>query len=203
MMSDSLWGWLSSCSPFSWGAQLQYISPCLVCLPAPSLTGDRAALAAPGGHLHFFHFFHQENGIFPSWECWTHLLCPWAQTEQKAMGRKAASLGTSHTSFATSCKLLLCMVGTLLGAGGERSPCARAMATKVFGPVLVFPSPWCGLWWGYAGFLTFLTTLDVVPWRSLSMGRSGLLHRACLYLEGRRANKLCCYKAMPVNFSSL
>lgn len=42
--------------------------------------------------------------------------------------------------------------------------------------------------------------LDLSLW--LSMDRSGPLHRACLYLQASRANKLCWYKATPVNFSS-
>lgn len=123
--------------------------PVTVYLPMPSVcpsTVPDKAQSSTGCTwripLHFSHFFHQKNSIFPIRECWSHLLYPWAQTEQKAMGSKAAGLGTSHTSFATSCKLLLCVPGTVPGAGGERNPHARDMATEV----LVFLSPWCGMW---------------------------------------------------------
>lgn len=147
VIPDSLRGWQSSCSPFSWGEQVVVYLP--TAGASPSTAPDRGQSSAGctwRTPLHFSHFFHQENGIFPTQVCWSHLLYPWAQTEQKARGHKAAGLGTSHTSFATSCKLLLCVPGIVLGVGGERSPHTRDVATEVLGPVLVFPSPWCGLW---------------------------------------------------------
>lgn len=51
VISDRLRGWLSSCSPFWWSDWWQFICLRPVCLPALSLTGDRAAPATPGGHF--------------------------------------------------------------------------------------------------------------------------------------------------------
>lgn len=48
--------------------------------------------------------------------------------------------------------------------------------------------------------ISLYSLLDLSLW--LSVDRSRLLHRACLYLQASRANKLCWYKATPVNFSS-
>lgn len=90
------------------------------------------------------------------------------KTRTKSNGEQC--LGTLYTSFATGCESLLCMLGTLLGAGGEENLCTHDMATKIFRPALVFPSHWSGCDKPTLAFQPL--PLDGVPRRSLSMQTS-------------------------------